>query len=399
MPEHPDQPTSDHDSQNRGAAAAGASQPAWPGAFTAAPAHAPTRGQLRAGLVAVLLLTLAALWTLREFLPALGWAVVFAVSLWPWYAGLRGRWPRHSRALLPAMVTLLIVLAFVVPLAVVVVGIAHDSTALLQWWEQARQQGISPPALLHHLPASDQLTAWWQANLGTPDAIGQFSHRATGARGGLPIATGRKLLAEVVRRLLLVAFMLLALFFLLRDGEAVAEGLRIGSRRAFGPAGEHVGRQIVQAIRGTVNGLLVVGFGEGVILGVAYGVAGVPHPALFGLLTGLLSAVPFGAVLAYAAAAGLLAAGGDIGAAIAIAVLGSVVVFVADHFVRPVLIGGATRLPFVWVLLGILGGIEAWGLLGLVLGPALMAALMLLWREWVGAQPGPLNPAPAPDKV
>jgi len=73
-----------------------------------------------------------------------------------------------------------------------------------------------------------------------------------------------------------------------------------------------------------------------------------------------------------------------------------VVVFVADHFVRPVLIGGATRLPFVWVLLGILGGIEAWGLLGLVLGPALMATLMLLWREWIGAQPGPLNPPSLP---
>ena len=286
----------------------------------------------------------------------------------------------------------MIVLAFVVPLVIVVGGIAHDSAALLQWVEQARQQGMAPPPILQHLPAGDHLAAWWQANLGTPDAIGQFSHRATGTPGSLPIDTGRKVLVEVARRLLLVAFMLLALFFLLRDGEAVAEGLRIGSRRGFGPAGEHVGRQMVQAIRGTVNGLLVVGFGEGVMLGVAYALAGVPHPALFGLLTGLLSAVPFGAVLAYVAAAGLLAAGGDIGAAVVIAVFGSVVVFVADHFVRPVLIGGATRLPFVWVLLGILGGIAAWGLLGLVLGPALMAALMLLWREWVGAQAGPLNP-------
>jgi predicted PurR-regulated permease PerM len=106
----------------------------------------------------------------------------------------------------------------------------------------------------------------------------------------------------------------------------------------------------------------------------------------------LLSAIPFGAVLAYAAAAGLLAASGDIGMAVAIAVFGSVVVFVADHFVRPVLIGGATRLPFILVLLGIIGGIEAWGLIGIVLGPALMAALLLLWREWIGTQKGPLNP-------
>jgi predicted PurR-regulated permease PerM len=60
------------------------------------------------------------------------------------------------------------------------------------------------------------------------------------------------------------------------------------------------------------------------------------------------------------------------------------ITFTADHFVRPVLIGGATRLPFIWVLLGILGGVESFGLLGLFLGPAIMAALILLWREWAG---------------
>jgi predicted PurR-regulated permease PerM len=140
----------------------------------------------------------------------------------------------------------------------------------------------------------------------------------------------------------------------------------------------------------------VVGLGEGVLLGVAYYVMGVPHPAVLGLLTALLSAFPLGSVVAYAAAAALLAAEGSIGPAIAIAVFGSVVVFVADHFVRPVLIGGTTRLPFVLVLLGIIGGIEAWGLIGVVLGPALMAALLLLWREWAGAQRGPLNPPVEP---
>jgi predicted PurR-regulated permease PerM len=196
----------------------------------------------------------------------------------------------------------------------------------------------------------------------------------------------------VLHRLLIIVFMLVILFFLLRDGETLTRGLQVGSARAFGPPGEQVGWQIVQAIRGTVNGLVVVGLGEGVLMGIAYYAAGVPHPAILGLLTGLLSAIPLGAVVAYAAATGLLAANGEIGMAIAIAVFGSVVVFVADHFVRPALIGGATRLPFVLVLLGIIGGIEAWGLIGIVLGPALMAALLLLWREWIGTQKGPLNP-------
>jgi predicted PurR-regulated permease PerM len=64
------------------------------------------------------------------------------------------------------------------------------------------------------------------------------------------------------------------------------------------------------------------------------------------------------------------------------------VTFIADHLVRPGLIGGRTKLPFLWVLLGILGGLEVWGLLGLFLGPAIMSGLSLLWREWIVECPG-----------
>jgi len=70
--------------------------------------------------------------------------------------------------------------------------------------------------------------------------------------------------------------------------------------------------------------------------------------------------------------------------AIGLFAFGMVVIFIADHAIRPVLIGGSTKLPFLWVLLGILGGVETFGLLGLFLGPAIMAALILLWRDWTG---------------
>jgi predicted PurR-regulated permease PerM len=141
---------------------------------------------------------------------------------------------------------------------------------------------------------------------------------------------------------------------------------------------------MIASVHGTVAGLVLVGLGEGVIMGIAYVAAGVPHPTLFGLFTAVAAMVPFGAPVAFVTAAVvLLAQGSMIGAAI-IAALGMVVTFTADHFVRPVLIGGATRLPFLWVLLGILGGVETWGLVGLFLGPAIMAALILLWREWTG---------------
>jgi predicted PurR-regulated permease PerM len=113
-------------------------------------------------------------------------------------------------------------------------------------------------------------------------------------------------------------------------------------------------------------------------------VTGVPHPTLFGLFTAIAAMLPFGASLVFGIAAMILLTQGSVVSAIIIGVLGFVVTFVADHFIRPTLIGSATRLPFLWVLLGILGGVETWGLLGLFLGPAIMAALMLLWREWAG---------------
>jgi predicted PurR-regulated permease PerM len=106
-----------------------------------------------------------------------------------------------------------------------------------------------------------------------------------------------------------------------------------------------------------VDGLVLVGLGEGLILGIGYVVAGVPHPTLFGLFTAIAAMVPFGAPLVFGIAALILLAQGLVAWAIGILVLGFVVTFVADHFVRPVLIGGATRLPFLWVLLGILGGV------------------------------------------
>ncbi|WEK45271.1 MAG: AI-2E family transporter [Candidatus Andeanibacterium colombiense] len=345
--------------------------------------------QRRAALAAVILLACAGLWTLLPFFPAFGWAIVFAVSLWPYYAKLGERWPQHRGILLPGLAVFLTLLLFVAPLTMIATALAQDSAALIAWEHQAALQGVPAPAMLQNLPFSEQLTGWWQANLARPGAL---SHLPIFAQQGSTFDLGGRFLGAVLHRVLLVVFMLLILFFLLRGGEDIAQGLRRGSARAFGPAGETVGEQIVRAIRGTVNGLVVVGLGEGVLMGAAYYIAGVPHPAVLGLLTGLLSAIPLGAVIAYAIAAGLLVLQGAIGEAVGIAVFGSVVVFVADHFIRPVLIGGTTRLPFLLVLLGIIGGIEAWGLVGIVLGPALMAALLLLWREWIGTQPGPLNP-------
>ena len=114
-----------------------------------------------------------------------------------------------------------------------------------------------------------------------------------------------------------------------------------------------------------------------------YALAGAPHPILFGAVTGIFAMVPFAAPVVFAAVALLLGSRGALGAALSVFVAGSIVLFIADHFVRPMIIGEGAKLPFLWVLLGILGGIESFGLVGIFLGPALMAALVSLWRGWV----------------
>ncbi|MFT9061692.1 MAG: AI-2E family transporter, partial [Acetobacter orientalis] len=131
-----------------------------------------------------------------------------------------------------------------------------------------------------------------------------------------------------------------------------------------------------------VQGLVLVGIAEGAIMGLIYFLCGAPHPALFGVITGVAAMIPFCAMFAIGFVSLLILAQGSSIAGIAAFCIGAVIIFIADHFVRPVLIGGSTKLPFLWVLLGILGGAETWGLIGLFVGPAAMAALDLLWRRW-----------------
>jgi predicted PurR-regulated permease PerM len=341
---------------------------------------APTPAQRIARATLTLALVLLGLWTLHEFLPALVWAGIFAIALWPLYRRACERFPpgRHN-VLMPSLFTLGVALVFLLPLVLVAVPLGRDAHGIFVWMQQARHDGIPPPEFLAKLPlVGAQATAWWASNLGNPEGASALLQRV--GQGDL-LAKSREFGAMLLHRIVLFGFTLLTLFFLFRDGDRLTVQMRRASRRLFGPSGERVGEQMVASVHGTVDGLVLVGLGEGVLLGIAYAFAGVPHPTLFGMVTAVAAMIPFGAPLLFGLAALLLLAQGSMLAAIAVFVFGMVVSFVADHFIRPVLIGGTTRLPFIWVLLGILGGIGVWGLLGLFVGPALMAALILLWRE------------------
>ena len=345
-----------------------------------------TRPQLMARVALALALAGFGVWTLHRYLPALLWAAILAIAVWPLYRRAIRRWPpgRHN-LVLPGVFTLLLGLMFIVPLVIVGVQAGKEVRGIYETIDKARTDGIPPPDWLGHLPAgSRQATGWWNRNLATPDEAAALLKKA---RQSEFVTNSGQLGAEIVHRAVLFGFTLLTLFFLFKDGDALTAQLLRASHRAFGPSGERVGRQVIASVHGTVDGLVLVGLAEGAILGIGYLLTGVPHPTLFGLLTAIAAMVPFGSAAAFGIAALILLTQGSVTGAIAIGVLGFATTFIADHFVRPGLIGNATRLPFLWVLLGILGGVETWGLLGLFLGPAIMAALTMLWREWAGNGP------------
>ena len=348
--------------------------------------HEGTGAQHIAIGVLALGLLLLGLFTLRAFLGALVWAGIFAIALWPLYqraVGRRGT-GRHN-LLMPAIFTLGVALVFILPLGLIGIQLAGQADQAQDWLQNARDNGVAEPEVLQHLPFGQaQLDSWWQQNLGNPGSARKLVQQAT---HGHVAHVGRLVGEALVHRLTAFVFTLLTLFFLFREGHRLTEQIRRAATRAFGLRGERIGRQIIASVHGTVNGLVLVGLGEGVLLGILYAILGVPQATVFGVLTAVAAMVPFAAPVVFSIAALLLVAQGAFVGAIIIFVIGMIVTFVADHFVRPVLIGGATQLPFIWVLLGILGGVEAWGLIGLFIGPAIMAALMLLWREWVGEGP------------
>jgi predicted PurR-regulated permease PerM len=321
------------------------------------------------------------LWILHEFLAALAWAAVLAVALWPVYGYLRRLLPeRDAWAIGPLLATTVVAIVIIAPIVLLGVAVARESHFVIDFVGDLRHRGVAVPAWIEELPVIGATIAeWWRANLSDPIAaeelIGRVNLRTL-------TMSAREYGGEIVHRLALLLFTLLTLFFFFRDGSVLAEQLRQLSDRIIGLRGERIARHMIAAVHGTVNGLVLVGLAEGILLGLVYFAVGLPYPASIGALTGVAAVIPFAAPIVYSLAGLYLLAVGNTLGGIVILVFGSVLLFVADHFIRPFLIGGAARLPFLLVLLGILGGLQTMGFLGLFLGPAVMAALVALWREW-----------------
>jgi predicted PurR-regulated permease PerM len=188
-----------------------------------------------------------------------------------------------------------------------------------------------------------------------------------------------------MHRLFLFAITLIAVSLVLRDGTWLADRSVVTARRLLGSPGTRLIGKIAEATRATVNGTIAATILKGAVLGIAYVMMGVPHPLLFSVLTTVLALVPLGAWVALAAASlTLVVQDGTLLAPVGLFVYSAAVLLIGDNFIQPALIGGSAELPLPLVLIGILGGMHFFGLVGLFLGPVIMAALLAVWREWIG---------------
>jgi predicted PurR-regulated permease PerM len=198
--------------------------------------------------------------------------------------------------------------------------------------------------------------------------------------------------------LLTLLFTLITLFFLYKDGHIIARQLDTLGERILPERWYQFSRVVPATVTSTVVGMTMIAIGEGIILGIAYWIAGVPSPVAFGVLTGFMALIPGGAPLIFSLISIYLLGAGEMAAGLGLFIWGTVELFVVDKTIRPRLVGGPVKLPFLPTFFGLIGGVKTMGIIGLFVGPVLMALLVSIWREWLREETSPQLPSQLPSQ-
>lgn len=331
----------------------------------------------------LVLVVAAGIYFFHGFLVPVLAALVIAFASWPLYRRLLVA-VDGSRTLAAAIAILAIVGFLVIPIVLAATYAINEIRVWIQWLIETNRVGAPTPEWIATLPAvGEWLNTQWSRHIGHPGAVGELIQLVSGANIGniyrAVLAAG----SSAFSLLLTLLFMLIALFFTYRDGEQfVAQIDRLGER-IFPMRWERLSRVVPATISSTVTGMTLIAIGEGVVLGIAYWLAGVPSPVTLGALTGLMALIPGGAPLSFTLVSAYLVASGSWMAGLALFAWGSIELFIVDKTLRPKLVGGPIKLPFLPTFFGLVGGVKTMGLLGLFIGPVLMALLVAIWREWV----------------
>lgn len=331
----------------------------------------------------LVLVVAAGIYFFHGFLVPVLAALVIGFASWPLYSRLRDRMG-GSNILSATLAIVLIVTFLVVPIIMAVSYAANEMREWFFWAVETNRTGSPTPDWMAALPAvGSWIDEQWVRYIGHPGAIGELVQLVSGANIGniyrAVLAAGGGLF-ELFLNLL---FMLIALFFIYKDGERfVGQVDRIGER-ILPTRWSRISRVVPATISSTVTGMTLIAIGEGIVLGIAYWIAGAPSPVTLGVITGVMALIPGGAPLSFSLVSIYLIASGSPFAGVALWVWGSVELFIVDKTLRPKLVGGPIKLPFLPTFFGLIGGVKTMGFVGLFIGPVLMALLVAIWREWV----------------
>jgi len=331
-------------------------------------------------------------------------ALVIGFASWPIYRDILNR-VNGNRTIAASIGIILVLAFFVVPIGIAASYAIAEVSVWFSWAVETNRTGTPTPDWIAALPAvGEWLDEQWIKYIGHPGAIGELVQIVSGANIGsiyrAVLAAGTSLF-DIFLTLL---FMMIVLFFVYRDGEAFVAQIDQLGERIFPIRWQRISRVVPAAISSTVTGTTLIAIGEGIVLGTAFWIAGIPSPVTFGVLTGIMALIPGGAPLSVTLASAYLAASGSPLAGAGLLAWGATELFIVDKTLRPKLVGGPIKLPFLPTFFGLVGGVKTMGFLGLFVGPVLMALLFSVWREWLremntqqAAQP-PAQPGPQPTR-
>jgi predicted PurR-regulated permease PerM len=333
-----------------------------------------------AQLAAVVVVLVGAYLVLYPFIPAILFSAVVCSATWPLYERLRKvLWGRSGLAAL--VMTLLLIALVIGPSVWLTFSLADNVTAMVEAGKAALEKGpLQPPEWLRKIPAVGEMLAdyWLRLVSGSESLASQLQGLLEPARNFL-VGAGK----AVGAGLLQLALATFIGFFFYRDGEALALALRKGLDRLAGGLGHELLRTIHDTVTGVVHGIFGTALAQALVALLGFVIAGVPVPFLLAVATFFLSILPIGPPLVWGAATLWLVFQGKIGWAIFMALWGLLAVSSIDNFVKPYLISRSSDLPILLIVLGVFGGVFAFGFIGIFIGPPVLAVGLTLVRLWI----------------
>ncbi|OAU96575.1 AI-2E family transporter [Moraxella catarrhalis] len=334
-------------------------------------------------LLAFILLTVLIILCLQVvqffIVPAL-WAGILAYVTFPIYTFFHTK-VRLSPSFSAFLMTFCISLMIGVPLIVGVFYLQHEVLSFVGMAIRRLQAGyLDLPSQIKDLPVIGQTIkdTLWEINKNPETTM-----EAVRAWVQSHLYYGKMAFDAVLKNLAKLGMALMTLFFFYRDGKSLVHQIRQAMRNIIGDRIDDYIDSVGATTQAVVYGIGLTALAQALLAGIGYVVAGAPNPILLTLITFIIAMIPFGTPFAWGAVALWLISQGQMTEGIGLGLWGMLVISWVDNLIRPIVISGATKIPFIIIFIGVLGGLTAFGFVGLFIGPVVLAIGLAVWREWI----------------